>query len=51
VRIHQASTVSFDTVLGLFWHCTRSLLTLYWVSFDTILGLFWHCTRSLLTLC
>jgi hypothetical protein len=20
---------SFDTVLGLFWHCTRSLLTLY----------------------
>ena len=30
--------VSFDTALGLFWHCTRSLLTLYLVSFDTVLG-------------
>jgi hypothetical protein len=26
----QVCEVSFDTILGLFWHYTRSLLTLYW---------------------
>jgi len=38
---HTLYWVSFDTVLGLFWHCTRSLLTLYFSNKHTP----WHNKR------